>query len=109
VPRPLSPIDQIALIAIFGGAFLYFLYGALVGDLFIPYKYGDDGLHLKGLPAWMLVVSQPLFYASILVRYDFLQLPERRLTQCLEVFLLLAGLSAFAGGMWIGMQQACCA
>jgi hypothetical protein len=106
--RPLSPRDHVVLSVIFGGLFLYLLYGAVVGDQFIPYKRGEGGLHLHGVHAWMVTACPAVLYLAVLVRHGLFQALPRWGRTSLEFSLLLSGVALFVGGMYMGTEQICC-
>jgi hypothetical protein len=102
--RPLTPRDHLVLIAVFGGMLAYLGYGALIGDLYIPYKRGDGGFHVHGSTAWVITLGPALLYLAILVRHGLVSSLGPRGRICVELALLLAGVAAFAGGLRIGAQ-----
>lgn len=106
--RPLDSRDHAVLALLFGGVFAYLAYGALVGDQFIPYRRSAGGLHLSGLPAWIVTLGPALVYIGILVRHGFISSLGPRVRLVVELCLLLSGIAAFGGGMRLGVLQCNC-
>lgn len=92
--RPLQRHEHVLLAALFGGAFLYLLLGAIEGELIIPSRRGPDVV-MSGMPAWLLVTMPLLFYIGILVRHQNLlpQLSPGHRT-VVELSFLWAGICA---------------
>lgn len=80
------------LLAVFGGIFLYCLYGAVNGTLFIPSRNGGPGTELSGVAAWAMTAAPLLLYMGVLLRHRAL-LPNLHITArtVLELGLLAAG------------------
>lgn len=91
--RALRPHEHILLLTIFGAAFVYCLFGALGGSLYIPGKRGP-GVELSGISAWLFVAAPLLLYSGILVRHQnlFPSLSDRG-RNYLELSLLCTGVS----------------
>lgn len=97
--RPLRLHEHLLMLALFGGLFVYFIIGALSGDLYIPGRRGP-GVHLDGIAAWLFVAAAPLLYAAILVRHQnlFPSIAVRSRT-AVEFILLFGGVGAMLVGI----------
>ncbi len=99
--RSLKYHEHALLLILFGGLFVYFLYGAIVGDLFIPARRGPGGSHLTGVSAWLVVLAPVLIYVAILIRHGLVTQLGSRIRTALELLLLFAGVAAlYAGILW---------
>ena len=63
----LRPSDHPILSVIFGVPLAYILWGALIGDLYIPEFGHEPAHHLSGFAAWLCVSIPFLFYLSFVV------------------------------------------
>ena len=90
--KTLTSGEHLFLLALFGGIFLYCLFGASTGDLYVPGRTGP-GIHLCGPHAWLLTIAWPLLYLSILLRYRFMELGHK-VRATLEAGLLVLALAA---------------
>lgn len=106
--RPLHPRDQLVLALIFGGLVAYLVYGAIVGDQFIPFKRSAGGLHLAGLWAWVVACGPAIMYLAVQVRHGFIEALGHRSRLALEMSLLALGVLAFFGGMRMGIEACRC-
>jgi hypothetical protein len=90
--RPLTSPERLLIAALFGAAFVYCLYGAVSGGLYLPGRH-EPGAMLSGAAAWIFCVAPALFYAAILVRHGYLRVrtTRRALT---EGVLFVAGFAA---------------
>ncbi len=95
------------MLSLFGSLFLYLLYGAIAGDLYIPGKRGP-GVNLSGFPAWLTVAAPVLSYGGILVRHHdlFPQLSPSCRTVC-ELSLLAAGIACFMFAIRLHREALC--
>ena len=105
--RPLKPHEHLLLLALFGGLLVYFLYGAIVGDLFVPGRRGP-GIHLSGTAAWLMVLGSLLLYVAVLVRHGLLAGLSSRPRTAVEFSLLLGGVASLLMGIRLGIEQSCC-
>lgn len=105
--RPLRLHEHVLLVALFGGAFLYLLVGAITADLFIPGRRGP-GVVMSGIPAWLLVIAPPLWYSGILVRHQNLwpELSPKHRT-IVELSLLAAGVCSMLLGFRLHAEGFC--
>ena len=90
-----SRTDRVLFWAMFGGAAVYCLYGAIVGDLYFVGKSGR-GAHLQGTAAWCLTAFVVLLGAGVWVR-EFSSISPRHRTD-LAMLLFLVGFAVLALG-----------
>lgn len=85
----------------FGGLFAYFLYGAISGDLYLPGKHGP-GVHLHGLPAWLVTFAPLSIYVALIIRAGLLQFPNSLTQGVVELPLLFGGIALLIFGIKLG-------
>ena len=86
-------VVALALSSVFG----YMLWGALVGDLYVPSRHGP-GLHMRGLPAYLVASAPLVFYVAFLVRGGLLRFANGFLEGAFELTLLFTGIALLAVG-----------
>ena len=94
----MSRTNHIFVAILFGGLFVYLLYGAFTGDLYIPSRHGA-GSHLHGFGAWMVATSPALIYLGLLIRSGLFQFPSRGIQGSVELALLALAVILFTVGV----------
>jgi hypothetical protein len=89
--RPLRLRDRIIIIGVFGSVISYCVWGAIVGDLYVPARRGQGGVHFSGYNAWLLALAPLLMMLGILVRERELGEFSDRMRTVVELGLLITG------------------
>ena len=84
--------EHIFMALFFGSLFVYFFYGALVDDLFLPGRHGP-GVHLHGLAAWLVTGAPLAIYVGLLVRAGIFMFPSGSIQFAAEITFLTAGVT----------------
>jgi hypothetical protein len=87
--RGTSKRGLLLLCALFGGAALYCLLGALRGRLFVGSRFPGHDAVLSGIAAWALFLAVLLLWLGIAVRLGFTPLPIKRRVFWELVFLVM--------------------
>lgn len=106
--KRMGTLDNAVTTVFFGGVFLYFVYGAITGNQFIPYSRHEGGVHLRGGPAWIVSLAPVLIWFGIQIRHGLIERLGRRSRTALEFTFLLAGIAALVGGMHLGNPSCNC-
>lgn len=91
--RTLRTRDRILIIGLFGAVIAYCVYGAIVGDLYIPYRRGEGGIYFSGYNAWMIAAAPLLILLGILVREREIGEFADRTRTVVEITLIFVGLA----------------
>lgn len=86
--------NRLVIWALFGSLTAYCVYGAVVGDLYIPNRRSEGGMHLSGLPAWVFSVCPFSMLFSLLVREGMFDSLKPRMRTTLEFALLFIGIGS---------------
>jgi small basic protein len=106
--RSASYANWLITIALFGGAALYCLVGAIRGRLFLPHRhsYGAD-VYLSGLAAWSVVTAVAMLWLGVSIRMGLLPQLSPKARTTIEMLLLVTGVALlFASGRLPTITQA---
>jgi hypothetical protein len=91
---PLGLFRSIVTVGALSAMCLYFLYGAIAGDLTISARNGPV-IHLYGLAAWLALVVPTSIGASLAIRAGLVEFSNDLTQRATEVGLLLGGAGLF--------------